>query len=202
VDSPPPPPPQEPAPYVYAANDQRPRGAREQELCDKASTTDWLYEGLSLATFAATLYVDTTYFKFFDQPGLRTIGPGLTGLTWGFTLGGAYLAQPKCYGFVQSAPPEGDVRSTLPLAIALGMLSAASAPMIEYYFTGPIPPEWSVSERRFRVFAAAGGGMIGAFLPYLLPPKTWRAAKELRRIRAEGDIAGGTGGFVSYTVRF
>src|SRR5206468_430596 len=117
-------------PIVYAANDQRPRGAREEDLCERASTTDWLYMGVSAAAFVGSMYVDTAYFKFREQPGVRTIGPGLVGLTWGFTLGGGYL---------------------------------------------------------------------GALLPYLLPPKTWRNAKELERLRVE---AGKTATLVTYTVRF
>jgi hypothetical protein len=191
-------------PIVYAANDERPRGAREQELCEKASSTDWLYMGVSFASFVGALYVDGAYIKFSQQPGVRTIGPALAGLTWGFTLGGGYLAQPKCQpDWVSSAPPEGDVRTSWQLALALGGLAAISAPILESYFALPCagcdPAEWSVGERRVRVFAAAGGGFVGALLPYVLPPKTWRNAKELERLRAGGDK---NGAFLSYTVRF
>jgi hypothetical protein len=195
--------PPDPPAYVYAANDERPRGPVEQELCDRASTTDWLYMGGSVASFAFSVYADLHWFQFSNQPGVRTIGPALVGTTWGFTLGGGYLAQPKCSGFVKSAPPEGDVRTSWHLALALAGLAAISAPMIEYWglynFGDGVPLDWSVSERRLRLFAAAGGAFGGALLPYLLPPKTWRAAKELERIRLGTDARGS---WVSYTVRF
>lgn len=196
-------PPDPPPAYVYAANDERPRGAREEQLCETARTTDWLYMGLSVAGFAGSVYADLQAFRFNDKPGIRTIGPGLVGLTWGFTVGGGYLAQPKCSGFVHSPPPEGDVRSSWQLAGALAALAAISAPMIEYWamynIADGIPFDWSVSERRFRVFTAAGAAFGGALLPYLLPPKTWRAAKELERIRVG---ASSTGSMFTYTVRF
>jgi hypothetical protein len=191
-------------PIVYAANDERPRGAREEELCEKASSTDWLYMGVSAALFAGSLYLDGHFLKFSDQPGVRTIGPGLAGLTWGFMLGGGYLAQPKCQpDWVSYAPPEGDVRATWPVALALSGLAAISAPLLEPFFAlscpSCTPPEWSVSERRARVFSAGGAAFVGALLPYVLPPKTWRNAKELERIRASGDK---TGAFVTYSVLF
>ncbi len=189
----------DPPALVYAANDERPRGARERELCDRASSTDWLYMGGSVASFVLAEYADLTWFKYNDQPGIRTIGPGLVGLTWGFTIGGGYLAQPKCDGFVQSPPPEGGVRTTWHVAVALAMLSATSAPMIEWFLNGPVPLEWSLAERHYRILASAGAAFGGALLPYLLPPKTWRAAKELERIRVGADT---TGSWVSYTVRF
>jgi hypothetical protein len=95
------------------------------------------------------------------------------------------------------------VRTSWPLAIALGGLAAVTAPILESYLALPCagctPPEWSVSERRARVFVAAGGGLLGALLPYVLPPKTWRNAKELERIRAGADK---TGAFLTYTARF
>ena len=190
------------APYVYAANDERPRGAQEEELCATASSPDWLYMGASVSAWVLSLYADAGYLRYREQPGVRTIGPGLVGLTWGFTLGGGYLAQPRCNGLVRSPPPEGDVRTTWHVAVALAMLASLTSPMIEFFFNtqvDAIPLDWSVSERRFRLVAGAGGGFVGALLPYVLPPKTWRAAKELEKIRLGGDTAGG---FVTYTVRF
>jgi hypothetical protein len=183
-------------PTVYAANDQRPRGAREVDLCERASTTDWLYMGLSGASFVGAMYADVHYLKFVEQPGVRMIGPGLVGLTWGFTLGGGYLAQPKCSpDWVEYAPPEGDARTTWPIALGLGLFAGITAPMLEYYFLGGVPVEWSVWERRGRLFSAGGGALIGSFLPYLLPPKTWRNAKELEKLRLGV-------GFVTYTTTF
>jgi hypothetical protein len=50
-----------------------------------------------------------------------------------------------------------------------------------------------------RLILAGTGGALGALLPYLLPPKTWRAAKELEHLRAGADAHGA---FVGYTIRF
>ena len=50
-----------------------------------------------------------------------------------------------------------------------------------------------------RLVLAGTGGAIGALLPYLLPPKTWRAKKELEHIRAGATAHGG---FVGYTLSF
>lgn len=52
-----------------------------------------------------------------------------------------------------------------------------------------------------RLVLASGFGIAGALLPYLLPPKTWRAAKELERLRA-APTEDGRGAFVSWRVRF
>jgi hypothetical protein len=201
------------APYEYAATDWRPHDAREVELCARAEHTDWLYMGLSLAAFSGAAYVDANRIKFvgYDPddgrppvsnfgPAVRLTGPALVGLTWGFFVGGGYLAQPKCsQDWVASAPREGDVHSSVPLALALGLLSGATAPMLEFFFVGPIPQQWPIYERTLRLATAAATGFGGAILPYLLPPKTWRAAKALERVRAGVD---GTGGLVSYAVRF
>lgn len=54
-------------------------------------------------------------------------------------------------------------------------------------------------ERTGRVFVAMGTGVLGALLPYALPPRTWAAKKEIERIRL-GQTAGGA--FVSYTLSF
>jgi hypothetical protein len=147
-----------------------------------------------------SVYADASWFKDLQQPGLRTIGPGLVGVSWGWFIGGGYLAQPKCGpDWVASAPPEGDVRATWPLALSLALLAGVTAPVIDYYVLGPVPQEWSVTERQFRLVGAAAGGVAGALLPYVLPPRTWRAARELQHIRAGGDARGA---FLSYSVSF
>lgn len=189
----------EPA-YVYAATDYRPRTPHEIELCASASHVDYLYMGTVLLSFAASVYTDVHYFQFAPAPGVRLIGPSLVGLSWGGVLGGGYLAQPKCSpDWVASSPPEGDFRLQWPLAVAFAMLAGVSAPIVTSYETGSPPYEWAVWERSSRLIVAGGSGFIGALLPYALPPKTWRAAKELQKIRARGDS---TGAFVSYTIRF
>jgi hypothetical protein len=193
-----------PAAIVYAANDQRPRGAREEELCAKASSTDWLYMAASGGALAGSLYLDTRLKYLSPEPGIRTIAPGLVGLSWGFVLGGGYLALPKCSpDWVAYPPPEGDVRASWPLAVGLGLFAAVTGPFIEQFVALPcvgcVPTEWSVSERRFRVFAASGGAFLGALLPYVLPPKTWSNAKELEKLRLQ---AAPQGAFVSFTSTF
>jgi hypothetical protein len=190
------------APYVYAATDERPRGDVEAELCAKASQRDWLYIGGLVLLDVGSILLDANAIQLSAQTGVRLVGPGLVGLSWGATVGGGYLALPKCSpGFVGSAPPEGDVRQSWPLAISLALLAGATAPVLVGLETGtgPVTLPWSVTERSARLFVAGGAGFVGALVPYLLPPKTWRAAKELERIRAGADA---TGAYLTYTVRF
>ncbi len=52
-----------------------------------------------------------------------------------------------------------------------------------------------------RLGLASAFGVGGALLPYLLPPQTWRAAKELEHLRAR-PTEDGRGAFVSWSVRF
>ena len=191
-----------PPPYVYAATDYRPRGGREIELCSRASHVDWLYLGASVLADAGSIALDELVFQVARTESERLVGPSLIGLSWGFTVGGGYLALPKCSpDFVQALPPEGGVRPDWPMAIGLTLLATATAPAIVGIETGtgPVTLPWSTTERSLRLVLAGAGGAIGALLPYLLPPKTWRAAKELQRIRA-GVTA--HGGFVGYVISF
>jgi hypothetical protein len=64
---------------------------------------------------------------------------------------------------------------------------------------GPLPQPWSTEERAAHVLIAGLAGVGGSLLPYLLPPKTWRAAKELANIRAG---VSSNGGFIGYMIRF
>jgi hypothetical protein len=41
------------------------------------------------------------------------------------------------------------------------------------------------------IVAAGLAGFGGALLPYLLPPRTWRASRELMRLRLATTTAGG-----------
>jgi hypothetical protein len=183
-----------------AASDQRPR-AEEVELCAKASHTDWLYLGGALLADVASIYLDTRV-KYNDSEGIRMLGPAAVGLSWGFTLGGGYLALPKCSpDWVRSAPPEGDVRPHWQLAVALAMAAGLTGPLIVGTEQGALPINWTETERSTRLVLAGATAFTGALLPYLLPPKTWRAAKELRAMRA-GTTADGRGVFVSYAVSF
>jgi len=192
-----------PPPYVYAATDERPRGDREVELCKKASRFDWLYYSMPLALTAGTIALDSQVFKpKYDQPGWSYVGAGTVGFAWGWALGSLHMALPKCSpDWVGSAPPEGDVRTSWHLAAAFTLLAAVTAPIVVGTETGPQPPAWDVSQRQARLGFAALGGVAGALFPYLLPPRTWSAARELARIRAEGT-PDGRGAFVSYSLRF
>jgi hypothetical protein len=200
VDTPPPPPPPPPA-YVYAATDERPRGPREIELCAKASTPDWLYFGAGVVLMAGAITLDNEV-KYASSIYVRQLGPSSVGLTWGFTLGGGYLSIPKCsMDYVGSPPPEGDVRVSWPVAVAFAALAGVTAPVIVATENGVESPFWTDGERAMRVVLASGFGVAGALLPYALPPKTWRAYKELRHLRA-GTTEDGKGAFVSWGVRF
>jgi hypothetical protein len=199
LDAPPPPP---PAPYVYAATEYRPRGPIEVDLCDRASGVDWIYVGTTVLADAGAVALDSLFLQVQKEPGVRLLGPSLIGLSWGFTLGGGYLALPKCSpDFVRAGSSEGSGHFDWPIAVSLSLLAAATAPVIVGIETGQgnVTLPWSTTERSMRLVLAGAGGAIGAFLPYLLPPKTWRVAKELERIRAGADSRGA---FVSYEVAF
>jgi hypothetical protein len=188
------------APYVYAATDYRPRQPREIELCEKASSFDWLYTGTMAAGVIGSETLSLGVLKQSETPGVRLIGPGLIGFFWGGFLSGGYLSLPKCDPlWAPGPPPEGNVRATWPLAAAITLLSAVTAPAIDYVFLGAVPIHWPVPERSARVFIAMGSGVLGSLFPYVLPPKTWSAKKEIERIRV-GEVAGGP--FVSYGFAF
>jgi hypothetical protein len=202
VDASTPPPSATPPAYVYAASDSYPRGARETDLCDTASRPDWLYLGaLVLLDVGSIAYTSNDTIKYSWSVPVRMSGPALVGLTWGATIGGGYLALPKCsMHWVGEAPPEGDVRSSTPLALALALLAGATAPIINGIAVGPnFPLEWSTLEREMHIVTAIGFGLGGALLPYLLPPKTWRAQRELQRLRAGGDTHGA---YLGYAIAF
>ena len=78
------------APYVYAATDIRPRQAREIELCAKASSFDWLYTTTFAAGVSVSIFTNLK-LKQQEEPGVRLLGPGMVGFTWGGLLSGAYL---------------------------------------------------------------------------------------------------------------
>jgi hypothetical protein len=191
---------QEPPAYVYAAGDIRPRQPREIELCAKASSFDWLYTGTFATGVGVGIWVNTQILKQNGEPGLRLLGPAGIGFAWGGLLSGGYLSLPKCDPlFAYGAPPEGDIRSQVPLAAAISLLATITAPAMDFIFLGAEKPEWHDWERSSRVFVAMGTGLAGSLFPYLVPPKTWAAKKEIERIRL-GEVAGGP--FVSYAVSF
>jgi hypothetical protein len=188
------------APYVYAATDLRPRQTREIELCAKASEFDWQYTGAWALALAGSIYVNIDRLKHTGEPGVRLIGPALVGLTTGGFLSGGYLSLPKCDPlWAGGPPPEGNVRADWPLAVAIATISGVMGPIMDYSFLGPVKLDWSVTERTLRVVVAATTGVVGALVPYVLPPKTWRARKEIDRLRVEGSPQGAK---LSYTLAF
>jgi hypothetical protein len=189
-----------PATQRAAPGDIYPRSTREAELCDRADTPDWLYMGVLLALDVAAVW-EHGEVKYADSVAVRLTGPGAIGLAWGATLGGGYLSLPKCEPhWVPSPPREGDVTNPWPLALSLGALSAITAPVIVAVVNGfDVPLEWTTAERSGRVITAAGAALVGSLLPYLVPPKTWRASRELERLRVSSN---GQGAFLSYGFRF
>lgn len=189
MDAAPPPPPA----HVREATDITPQGKREAELCDTASRTDWLYLGALVLLNAGGIAVEAQ--NSLQQSGttaLHFIGPVAVGLPWGALLGGGYLALPKCDPEWVTAPArEGDVRASWPLALAIGLLGGATAPVVDSIVIGGYPQQWSTLERSLHVLTAGAAGFAGALIPYLLPPRTWAAARELQHLRVEGTAGGG-----------
>jgi len=208
VDYVPPEFPKEPPAHAYAIADIRPVNERERALCQKAWAPDLdaipgdlLYIGGLLAMDAAVIYADNRYFRFMETPPARLVGPSLMGLAWGTTVTGIYLAMPKCRpDWITSAQPEGSVRNQWPMAIAMAVFSMATAPFIARIEQGPIRErDWDVTERSMTVILPMITGFVGSFLPYLAPPRTWRAARELESIRLGVDR---TGSGLSLELRF
>jgi hypothetical protein len=210
---PPAPPAQPPAavavvstPALSAPGDISPRGRREEELCATASRPDWLYLGaLVVLDVGAIGFGSNGAVKYSDNFFLRYGAPFAIGLTWGATVGGAWLALPKCSpSGVGEAPPEGGVRETWPLALAFALFAGATAPVVNGIAVGDLPVTWSTEEREAHVITAAVAGFAGALLPYLVPPRTWSAARELERLRlGVGPTArGGAAGFIGYALQF
>ncbi len=173
--------------HPIAATENYGRTARERELCERAASPAWGYValwggfvGISLAVGSGT--------KYAPEIGVRMIGPGFIGLAWGGFVGGAYLALPKCHTYYAGGPPpEGDSSTTIPIALTMAALAGATAPFIVGLDTGPLPPTWSTEERVGRLVLSAGLGLAGALIPYIpfLAPRTWRAARELEKLRIQ-----------------
>jgi hypothetical protein len=194
------PPPPDPAPYVYGATDIRPRQTREIELCEKASTFDWQYTGAFAIGFGTSIYLNVDRLKHSQSVGLRLLGPALIGFTWGGLLSGGYLSLPKCDPlWADGPPPEGNVRAIWPLATAIAVIAGVTGPIMDYAFLGPVKVQWAVAERSARVLVAATTGILGTLFPYVLPPRTWSARKQIDRMRIEGTPSGAS---LTYTLQF
>jgi len=191
-----------PATYAVAPGDIYPRDAREAALCSSASHPDWLYLGGLLALDVGAVALGSSdSIKQTNSLALRMTGPAMIGLTWGATVGGAWLALPKCSPhWIGESPPEGAVRASAPLAGALALLAGATAPIVNGIAVGPLPTSWSTSERVWHLVVAGVAGFGGAQLPYLIPPRTWAAARELEHLRVQVDGRGDP--FVGYVGTF
>lgn len=171
--------------HAIAATDHYGRDDRERALCKRAGEWSWGYIALLVNANVVAAGVEIAT-KYAPDTGVRMLGPGLVGLTWGALLGGGYLAMPKCHPqYTGGAPPEGDVRSSLPLALGLATLAGVTAPVIVGVQTGNLVPSWTTEERVMRLVTAGLAGFAGALIPYIpfLAPPNWRAAKELERVR-------------------
>ncbi len=199
MDAAPPPPPPLPAAYAYAPGNIYPVNDRERELCATASTPDWAYMGeLVLLDVASVAF--TSPMKYAPPEGMRLFATTYAGLTLGATLSGVYLALPKCDPhWVSYSPREGDVHLDWPLAASIGLISGVIAAGMYGVEVGPLPLQWSTNERVAHLLLAGLAGVGGSLLPYLVPPKTWRAAKELANLRAG---ISSNGGFIGYSVSF
>jgi hypothetical protein len=198
-----PPPPPATVAYVYAPGDIFPRGARERELCARASHPDWVYLGaLAVIDVGAFWLGSSDIFKYEVDNIPRLGGPAMIGLAWGATIGGAWLALPKCSpGWVQGPSRDGDERATWPMALSLALLAGATAPIVNGIAVGSnMPPDWQTGERAAHVVVAGFAGFVGALLPYLIPPRTWTAAREIERIRVSAGARGGM--FLGYALPF
>lgn len=192
---------QPPAAGFASATDIRPRTDEEKELCARGSNPDWLYLSGLVALDVGSI-VAHAWLKQEESQFVRTLGAGFIGFSWGATLGGGRLSIPTCdRNWVWSPPPEGEVRSHWPLTLALTAISAVSAPFVVGVVTGPLPINWTYSERTSRLYFASGAAALGSLLPHLsfLSPAPWRAKRELERIRYTPMVGGGV---ASYTLTF
>lgn len=185
--APPAEPPQEEPAYVYAANDIRPRSAKEVELCEQASHFDWMYTGAFAISYVASVWLNIDYLKQIGPASVRMIGPVVQGFTWGGTLSGGYLSLPKCDPLWTQAPPvEGNVRARWPMATAIAVLSGVTAPILDYVWLGQVKVGWAVEERSARIFVGGAFGVIGSLFPYLVPPRTYSAMRQIERLHIDG----------------
>lgn len=194
----------DPPAYAAAPGDIYPRGSREKQLCDEASHPDYLYLGGLLALDVAGIwYGSSPEVTYSSSIPLRMTGPLAIGLVWGATVGGAWMALPKCSPhWVGETPREGAVRATWPLALSLALLASATAPIVNGIAINSyaLPLSWTTFEREMHLVVAGVAGFGGALLPYLLPPRTWSAARELDHLRFGADGRGDA--YVSYAVAF
>ncbi len=188
--------------FSASATELRAPTNEQVELCRKASDVDWAYLGAMVVADGATIALDSQVFQSQGSTGVRLVGPGLVGLAWGWSVGGTYLTLPQCStGFASGGPIEGSRRSHLPLAVSFSVLAAATAPIVVGVETGEGNQTltWSPAERVMRLVLAGTTGAVGSVMPYVLPPRTWRALRALEHLRAGATARGGA---VYYSVAF
>ncbi len=179
-----------------------PTTAREAELCKQAGELSWAYLGTLVAADAGAIVLDDAALQQSSATAVRLVGPSLIGLTWGWTVGGTYLALPHCSpGYASTRPAEGSVRAEWPLALALGILATSTAPVVVGVETGQGTGTlaWPAAERVMRLVLAGAMGAVGSVMPYILPPSSWRAYRKLSRLQLGGDVHGAA---VSYAFTF
>ncbi len=174
----------------------------EADLCHAAGEFDWPYLGVMVLADAGAIILDSQGFQSSGQTGVRLVGPGLVGLTWGWTVGGTYLTLPQCStSFTRPSPAEGTTRSMWPLTLSFTLLAAATAPVVVGVETGEGNGTllWTPAERAMRLVIASATGVVGSVMPYVLPPRTWRALRKLERLHANPTTHGAV---FSYAVAF
>jgi hypothetical protein len=188
--------------YAAAPGDIYARDPHEADLCHTASHPDWFYLGGLVALDAGSIWLGSSdTIKYAGSVELRLAGPVMIGLTWGATVGGAWLALPKCSpNWVGESPREGGVGSSVPLALSLAILAGVTAPIVNGIAVGPLPTSWSTLESQMHLVAAGVAGFAGALLPYVIPPRTWAAARELEHLRF--DVSDRGQPFVGYVGTF
>jgi hypothetical protein len=192
-----------PAPsHLEAPGDIYPRGPLQTELCQRASRPDWAYLAGLVALDAGAIWLGSSGTVKGSGNVVSLAGPAMIGLAWGASVGGAWLALPKCsMEWVAEPPREGEVHQTWPLALSLALVAGVTAPIVNAIAIGSnLPQDWTTRDREIHVEVAALAGFSGALLPYLVPPRTTAAARELHRIRFAPDGRGGA--FLSYAAPF
>ena len=80
-------------------------------------------------------------------------------------------------------------------------MAGATAPILVGLDTGPLPTAWTTEERVTRIVLSAGFGVLGALVPYMpwFAPRTWRAVRELEKLRIEPAERGAV---IGWSTRF
>lgn len=190
MDSLPPSPPPLIATAPIPATSLTPLSAKEKELCDAASTPDYLYMGIGAVLAGGGFAAEYGLRK--GPAGVRLLAPAAQGVTWGFFMGSIFPSLSQCSDhWVPTPPREGSFSSRWPIALAIAGFAGITAPIGLGIATGyEFPKEWSVTERQARLVISGLTAFGGALLPYVLPPRTWAARKELERLRFEASPQG------------